>query len=90
VWDIDETTFFSTVSAPCTYCGSAGENTSQSYGGRKQDDYNYTGIDRVDNNIGYVVSNIVPCCSMCNYMKKDTALPVWLNHIRKVLKYYDP
>jgi len=28
------------------------------------------GIDRLDNTLGYVKNNIVPCCSMCNYMKR--------------------
>lgn len=27
------------------------------------------GLDRVDNNIGYSVNNIVPCCTTCNRMK---------------------
>lgn len=27
------------------------------------------GIDRVDNNIGYLVGNVVPCCPVCNKMK---------------------
>lgn len=29
----------------------------------------YNGIDRVDNSVGYVLSNCVPCCSTCNRMK---------------------
>lgn len=27
------------------------------------------GIDRVDNNVGYLVGNVVPCCPVCNKMK---------------------
>lgn len=29
------------------------------------------GVDRVDNGIGYELSNCVPCCSMCNHAKRD-------------------
>lgn len=29
----------------------------------------YNGIDRVDNKIGYVDTNVVPCCRICNYIK---------------------
>lgn len=29
------------------------------------------GIDRVDNKEGYEVSNCLPCCSICNYLKCD-------------------
>jgi hypothetical protein len=32
------------------------------------DNEKLTGIDRVDNSIGYVTSNIVPCCQICNMM----------------------
>lgn len=28
------------------------------------------GIDRVNNEIGYTVENIVPCCALCNYAKR--------------------
>lgn len=29
------------------------------------------GIDRVDSSMGYIKSNIVSSCSMCNYMKRS-------------------
>ena len=32
------------------------------------------GIDRVDNNIGYIISNVKPCCGSCNYIKKNMEL----------------
>lgn len=28
-----------------------------------------TGIDRVDNALGYIDGNMVPCCETCNHMK---------------------
>ncbi len=40
---------------PCYYCGT--KITS-------------IGIDRKDNDIGYVTTNIVACCKKCNYMKR--------------------
>ena len=39
---------------PCHYCGQAIDTI---------------GLDRVDNNKGYLVDNIVPCCTICNRMK---------------------
>jgi hypothetical protein len=30
-----------------------------------------TGLDRIDNNIGYDISNCVPCCKACNHIKGD-------------------
>lgn len=29
----------------------------------------YNGIDRKDNNLGYIAENCLPCCGACNYMK---------------------
>lgn len=42
------------------------------------------GIDRLDNNIGYVISNCVPCCSICNTMKMDTSFENFLVKIKQV------
>ncbi|KKN85544.1 hypothetical protein LCGC14_0278670 [marine sediment metagenome] len=51
----------------CYYCGSPPSNVQQSKNGL----YTYNGIDRVDSNIGYTIGNSVPCCSNCNYSKRD-------------------
>jgi hypothetical protein len=33
------------------------------------------GIDRLDNNKGYIIDNIVPCCWNCNALKQDMLTP---------------
>lgn len=43
---------------PCYICGT--ENSG--------------GVDREDSNIGYTAQNCRPCCSTCNYLKKDGTL----------------
>jgi len=51
----------------------------------------YNGIDRVDNSIGYIISNCKSCCSTCNFMKKDLDLEIFLGHLRvmyNVMKHY--
>lgn len=52
---------------PCYYCGSCCES-KQMY--NKREMVYYTGIDRVDNSIGYEINNCVPCCKICNILKK--------------------
>ena len=50
----------------CHYCGKDGPN----------------GIDRIDNQIGYIKENCVPACKHCNYVKGDLSLEdfnVWKN-----------
>ena len=42
------------------------------------------GIDRVDNNLGYVRQNCVPCCKFCNMLKRDTPLQEWLDFLARI------
>jgi hypothetical protein len=42
------------------------------------------GIDRVDNDQGYVLQNCVPCCSDCNFMKQDLSMEQFLDKINKI------
>jgi hypothetical protein len=30
------------------------------------------GLDRIDNNKGYTIDNVLPCCGDCNFHKQDT------------------
>ena len=30
-----------------------------------------SGMDRIDNNVGYVLTNVVPCCTVCNLGRGD-------------------
>ncbi len=45
------------ISQPCHYCGIYGQD-------------GFVGLDRVDNRIGYLKSNIVPACPECNFAKR--------------------
>lgn len=46
------------------------------------------GIDRVDNSIGYLINNCVPCCTMCNYMKKNYTEEEFIEHCIKIVETY--
>jgi len=41
------------------------------------------GIDRIDNNEGYILSNIASCCSECNYMKKHFSFNTMMEKFSK-------
>lgn len=45
------------------------------------------GLDRVDNNIGYFLDNVVPCCKRCNFMKKELSTSEFLAHVNKIRKH---
>ena len=63
----------------CYYCG-----TEPSQFVKRNPDYLYNGIDRVDNNHGYTIGNTVPCCGICNRMKSNLDLDVFINHVNKI------
>jgi hypothetical protein len=66
--------FAEIVSSQCVYCGHYNENE-------------VNGIDRVDSYSGYVLENVVSCCSICNIMKNDLAQPEFLKHIEKIYNH---
>ncbi len=52
---------------PCHYCGDV------------MIDQKLTGIDRIDNSKGYITSNVVPCCKICNMMKRHLNQKTFIN-----------
>lgn len=59
--------FASYFRMPCAYCGMP--PSGKGYGGSR-----HSGVDRVDNEVGYEAGNLLPCCSWCNYAKRDMSL----------------
>jgi hypothetical protein len=53
----------------CFYCG---------------DKIDTIGLDRKDSNIGYIKSNIVPCCRTCNWMKTSQSPDDFINRCKKI------
>jgi len=66
----------------CYYCGAKPNNISKNEG--RYGVYIYNGIDRVDNNKGYTMDNIVPCCKRCNYAKKNHTLQEFKDWIKRI------
>lgn len=49
-------------------------------------DYTYNGIDRVNNDIGYIKNNCIPCCKICNRAKNSMSYDDFLNWIKILVK----
>lgn len=83
-WELPEEIFFQLIKEDCHYCGQVPMNVARAVGANGE--YCYNGIDRVDNQQGYVVTNVVPCCAICNRAKKGMtyrAYQAWLSRIRE-------
>lgn len=42
------------------------------------------GVDRINNSLGYIISNCAPCCSKCNVMKMNKSLEEFYSQIEKI------
>jgi len=45
--------------------------------------YPSSGLDRMDSDKGYTLSNTVPCCALCNFTKGDLMLSDFFLHAKK-------
>jgi len=54
---------------PCYYCG---------------DKIETIGLDRINNDKGYSIDNIVPCCYICNIMKRTMSKEEFIKHCKKI------
>jgi len=71
---LDYNTFKNIVEDNCSYCGANYTETKMT-------------IDRIDSKIGYIESNIQPCCYKCNTMKFIYSEEVFLDQVKKIFKY---
>jgi 5-methylcytosine-specific restriction endonuclease McrA len=98
-WEISFTEFLALTARDCTYCGVPPAQVATPYVTRRGEVRNsanptwasavvftYNGIDRVDSSVGYVLSNCVPCCRVCNVAKSDMssdAFEGWIDRIAR-------
>lgn len=88
LWSLSNDDFFNLVQQNCSYCGD-GPNILVKPDSVRPDwvekaSIKVNGIDRVNNALGYVKENCVPCCSFCNYAKRDRSaeeFEMWLDRL---------
>lgn len=68
----------------CTYCGCPPNTT---WTARYGDEYIYNGVDRVNNEVGYVTSNVAPCCRDCNLFKGALSVEEFLMHVQRIVTH---
>lgn len=91
-WLLTDEIFDCIVIQSCHYCGLEPSNrkTTHRNGGRKNrlrsGDFVYSGLDRVDNNKGYTIDNVVPCCKQCNRAKRDITLREFKMWIQRLME----
>jgi len=74
--------FYKLTHQNCYYCNSS--PSSIRIVKNTNGPYKYNGIDRFDNNKGYTIDNIVPCCKICNIAKNSLSVEefgIWIGKI---------
>jgi hypothetical protein len=66
-----EEEFKELVAKPCYYCNSI-------------DEKGFVGIDRMNQSVGYIQSNSVSCCAMCNWMKGSLDSATFIKRVRHI------
>ena len=76
IWDLTLEQYRSLVTADCHYCGQPPNQKPQ--GSRMPTGTYRNGIDRVDNDKGYIPDNCVSCCVSCNRAKRALSLAAFV------------
>ena len=84
IFNLTEEQFAEITKRDCHYCEAKPNNTVRRL--RGNGDYTYNGIDRIDNNKGYTMDNVVPCCKICNQAKHTLTMPEFKDWIKRVYK----
>lgn len=73
--DLTTSVILEMLKQPCFYCKR--ENVSR-------------GLDRINSKRGYLLDNVVPACTMCNYGKSNKSLAKFLDWIEHLSKLSSP
>ena len=74
--------FIELFSSNCYYCNAKPSRVYKK--DRIRTEYIYNGIDRTNNDKGYITGNVVSCCTSCNYMKGEYSKEEFIDIISKI------
>ncbi len=83
LFDIPIEVFARLSAEPCSYCGVPPSKRTHS----AHEVFVSSGLDRVDNNVGYVEGNLTSCCTTCNYMKRALGRAAFLEHVQRIVNF---
>ena len=75
--------FCNIIIKDCYYCGK--QPNRYRFSKNKKLSLKLNGIDRINSNLGYLSSNIVPCCTTCNIMKNAMTQDEFITHIKEII-----
>lgn len=89
IFNISKDDFRSLTKQKCFYCNSSpaticGKNFKSKL---RNGTYTFNGLDRIIPQKGYVLTNVVACCEICNKAKRDLPFEKFINWIKNITSY---
>lgn len=82
-WALSNEQFFALVTSNCGYCGTP-PDTLRKPNKQVNGEFWYSGIDRIDNAVGYLPGNTISCCWNCNRAKGKLSHAEFLSWIGRL------
>jgi hypothetical protein len=83
IFDLNKEEFYNLIKQNCSYCNNIPNNCLKF--GKNRREFYYNGIDRIDNNLGYNISNCVSCCKICNRAKSIMTIEEFKKWAKSIL-----
>jgi len=85
-WDLTNEQFDKLTQENCYYCGMSPSNRCR--GSKLGGDFVYNGLDRKNNDLGYVIENVVTCCKHCNRAKSSLSFLEFIAYIKRLCTHF--
>ena len=83
-FELTKEKFRNLITSDCFYCDSP--PTSIQHNKTANGSFTYSGVDRIDSAKDYTIDNCVPCCKVCNFMKRSMSTSDFYSQIEKIYK----
>lgn len=85
-WKLSVEEFRSLISSLCFYCGTKPSKVRKV---SRNGSLSWNGIDRIDNQLGYLSHNVVSCCDVCNHAKCNMSQREFMGWVLKTAEHLD-
>lgn len=89
IFNIDKDDFRTLTKQKCFYCNEepstiCGKNFKPKL---INGTYTFNGVDRITPSRGYILTNVVTCCEVCNKAKRDLPFDIFIKWIKNITTY---
>jgi hypothetical protein len=86
-WQLTFEDWILIVQKDCEICGSKPVMKEGKLHKKTGEQVPINGVDRIDNDKGYILNNVRCSCSKCNYMKHNMPDEYFLEHVKKIWSF---